>query len=106
MANPFIIMKETEKAYNIRPGSLSEPGKPRIVSEARLVAMYLSKQYTSYDDEVIADHFNRNARSIAYAEEFINRKLTEQDVDVEQKLNSISLALSVNHGYSLKRRIV
>ena len=101
-ANPFVIIKEVEKMYKNADGKLIEPGYE--FAEARGVAMYFSHHMSEYSDEVIADHFNRNGNVVKSAIDYVNRRLNDFDEDFSNKINEISLALELIHGYTYIKR--
>jgi len=59
MINPFIIIKKVEAAYFLSPGTLVSSGRRKTVSEARAVAIYLSREFNDYSWPEIASHFDR-----------------------------------------------
>lgn len=67
MINPFNIIQSVEQAYHLRPGSIIKRKKTKTVSEARSVAMYLTRKLTSYSLVEIAEHFDREDHAtVAY----------------------------------------
>jgi len=66
MINPFDIMKQTEQAYHLKPGSLVHHKRTKTVAEARAVAMYLTRHLTTYSFLEIADHFDRDHTTVIH----------------------------------------
>ncbi len=66
MINPLDIIKQTEKAYHLIPGSLVNKVRTKTVSEARSVAMYLSHKLTTYSSTELGYHFERDHSTVLH----------------------------------------
>ena len=68
-ANPFDIIKKVEDLYYLKPGDVVGKQRGRggdIKSEARAIAMYVTREVTPYSLHDIADHFDRDHSSVLH----------------------------------------
>jgi len=91
-ANPFDIIKKVETMYHLKPGDVLTKERGRggdIRSEARAIAMYVTRQVTPYSLHDIADHFDRDHTSVIH-----NCKKIEKTVQ-EGSNNRVSRAIMI-----------
>lgn len=72
-ANPFDIIKKVETMYYLKPGDVLVKDKGyrkgrdgAVKSEARAIAMYVTREVTPYSLLDIADHFDRDHSSVIH----------------------------------------
>ncbi len=61
------IIRTVEEVYKLVPGSIVDKDRKKTVGEARKIAMYISRGYTRYSWEEIADVFHRDFSTIIFA---------------------------------------
>lgn len=66
MIDPKHIIKYTEKAYFIPSGSILNSDRTRTVAEARAVAMYLTKKFTTFSYPEVSRVFARDHSTVIY----------------------------------------
>lgn len=67
MINPFVIMKEVEKYYNLKPGVLIQRNRKKTVARARAVAMYLVRDICKMSYPEIGEYFERDKSAVMSA---------------------------------------
>ena len=75
MINPFEVIKSTEQAYHLVPGSLIGHRRTKTVTEARAIAMWFTRQVTPYSWNEIGDHFDKDHTTIIHNCRKIDRLL-------------------------------
>lgn len=64
MINPFIVIQQTEIAFNLPRGTLTNTDKNHKINTIRKIAMYLIKQLCHLNNIEIGEYFNRDHTSI------------------------------------------
>lgn len=54
------IVELVEKEYDIAPGSIKGPNRSKTITEARSVASYLCRRFTSFSYPEIAERLNKH----------------------------------------------
>ncbi len=64
--NPFDIMREVENHYTLEPGAIVFHRRTKTRALARAIAMYLTRELTTYSWIEIAEHFERDTSTVMY----------------------------------------
>lgn len=90
MINPFDLIRETEKLYHLKTGTLTGSRRTAMISEARAVAMFMTRKLTSYSYPEIGDHFNKDHTSVIHSYKKIKKLL---DSDYKNNIESVIMKL-------------
>ncbi len=70
--NPFIIMKEIEKAYNIKRGSICSTNRSKTCCRARWMAMRLIREYNNFSYTEVGEILEKHHSSVMHGIERFN----------------------------------
>ncbi|MCH2175017.1 MAG: chromosomal replication initiator protein DnaA [Lentisphaeria bacterium] len=73
------IQKDVAAHFGLKVSDILGKKRPQNISQARMVAMYLSRKLTKQSYPVIGEAFNRNHATILHAEKTILEKIAEDD---------------------------
>lgn len=64
MINPFIVMKEVEEYFYLKPGSLVKHDRHKTTANARAIAMYILRSLNNLSYLELAEYFDRDHKCI------------------------------------------
>ena len=89
MIDPTTIIGHAERVYHLKQGTVKGSARSKATSEARSVAMYLTRQLTGMSYPEIGRIFDRHHTTVLKNVEQVNKRYSSEDPHLVSNVKSV-----------------